>query len=78
MACIYTLGQLNNTVVHNNLCHNVRAYMSGGYCLSQDQGSSFINFTENVCMYTTGTPHNTHYGVGMVFCFDRLLFVAYM
>ena len=37
MACIYTLGQLNGTVVSGNVCHDVRAYRSGGYCLSQDQ-----------------------------------------
>lgn len=60
MACVYTLGQLNGTVVDGNLCHDVRAYMSGGYGLSQDQGSSNIVFTNNVCLRTTGSPHNTH------------------
>lgn len=67
MACIYTLGQLNETVVNGNLCHDVRAYMSGGYCLSQDQGSSNIKFTNNVCLRVTGTPHNTHYGVNITY-----------
>ena len=40
-------AELNNTLVRDNVCHDVRAYMSGGYCLSQDQGSSnliFVNF----------------------------------
>lgn len=60
MACIYTLGQNNGTVVDGNLCHDVRAYMSGGYGLSQDQGSENIVFTNNVCLRTTGSPHNTH------------------
>lgn len=67
MACVYTLGQLNGTVVDSNLCHDVRAYMSGGYCLSQDQGSSSITFTNNVCLRVTGSPHNTHYGVNLTY-----------
>jgi len=62
MACVYTLGQLNGTVVDSNLCHDVRAYMSGGYGLSQDQGSDYITFSNNVCIRTTGSPQNTHYG----------------
>ena len=67
MACVYTLGQLNGTVVENNVCHDVRAYMSGGYCLSQDQGSSNLLFRSNVCLRTTGSPHNTHYGEDVVY-----------
>jgi hypothetical protein len=61
-ACIYTLGQLNDTIVSGNVCHDVRAYRSGGYCLSQDQGSSNVLFLGNVCLRTTASPHNTHYG----------------
>lgn len=41
--------------------------MSGGYCLSQDQGSSNIYFVNNVCLRTTGSPHNTHYGVNLTY-----------
>lgn len=67
MACIYTLGQLNGTVVSGNVCHDVMAYMSGGYCLSQDQGSSNVIFTENVCLRVTGSPHNTHYGINLTY-----------
>ena len=32
MACVYTLGRQNDSVVDGNLCHDVRAYMSGGEC----------------------------------------------
>lgn len=67
MACIYTLGQLNGTVVAGNLCHDVRAYRSGGYCLSQDQGSSNVLFDSNVCLRTTASPHNTHYGENLTY-----------
>ena len=67
MACIYTLGQLDGTVVSENLCHDVRAYRSGGYCLSQDQGSSNVLFRSNVCLRTTASPHNTHYGANLTY-----------
>ena len=67
MACVYTLGQLNGTVIDGNVCHDVRAYMSGGYGLSQDQGSSNVVFTNNVCLRMTGSPHNTHYGVNLTY-----------
>ena len=60
-------GSPLRTVVDGNVCHDVRAYMSGGYCLSQDQGSSNILFKNNVCLRTTGSPHNTHYGVNLTY-----------
>jgi hypothetical protein len=63
MACVYTLGLLDGTVVRRNLCHDVYAYFTGGYCLSQDQGSSDILFDSNVCLRTTGSPQNQHYGL---------------
>jgi len=40
MAAVYTLGVLNGTRVHHNLLHNVAAWYTGGYCLSQDQGAA--------------------------------------
>ena len=49
------------------MCHDVRAYMSGGYGVSQDQGSSNILFKNNVCLRTSGSPHNTHYGVNLTY-----------
>jgi hypothetical protein len=38
MACVYTLGRQSGTYVGYNLCHDVYAFYTGGYCLSQDQG----------------------------------------
>lgn len=67
MACIYTLNGVNGSVIDNNICHDVRAYMNGGYCLSQDQASSGALYSNNVCVRVTGSPHNTHYGVGLRF-----------
>jgi hypothetical protein len=80
MAAIYTLGVLNGTRVHHNLLHNVAAWYTGGYCLSQDQGdgqfllseplptfvvgSSHIMFDHNICHATTGASQTQHYGVG--------------
>ena len=34
--------------------------------MSQDQGSSNATFTNNLCLRVTGSPHNTHYGVGVL------------
>jgi hypothetical protein len=81
MACVYTLGELGGTrgeptIVSGNVCHDVRAYMSGGYCLSQDQGSSSLLFEKNVCLRTTGTPHNTHYGANITYT-NNLFFDGY-
>eukprot|EP00937_MAST-01D_sp_MAST-1D-sp2_P005916 g5916.t1 len=62
MACFYTLGRQDGTVVRGNVCHDVYAFYTGGYCLSQDQGSSDLLFEGNVCLRTTGSPQNQHYG----------------
>ena len=56
--CLYTLGDNGGaaggrTVIERNVCHDVRAYMAGGYCLSQDQASSHVLFDSNVCLRTT-------------------------
>eukprot|EP00730_Choanoeca_flexa_P002409 TRINITY_DN11039_c0_g1_i7.p1 TRINITY_DN11039_c0_g1~~TRINITY_DN11039_c0_g1_i7.p1 ORF type:complete len:709 (+),score=106.22 TRINITY_DN11039_c0_g1_i7:1-2127(+) len=64
MAAVYTLGVLNGTRVHHNLLHDVAAWYTGGYCLSQDQGSSNIMFDHNVCHATTGASQTQHYGSG--------------
>lgn len=65
MACVYTLNGVRGTVVDNNVCHDVRAYMNGGYCLSQDQGTTDALFTNNLCLRVSASPHNTHYGMGV-------------
>ncbi|EDQ90793.1 uncharacterized protein MONBRDRAFT_36322 [Monosiga brevicollis MX1] len=63
MAAVYTLGVLHGTEVHHNLLHDVYAWYTGGFCLSQDQGSSDISFHDNVCHGTTGASQTQHYGV---------------
>ena len=63
MACFYTLGIDNGTRIVNNLCHDVYAFYTGGYCVSQDQGSSGLFIGDNVCFRFTGSPQNQHYGV---------------
>ena len=67
MACIYTLGVLNGTVIRGNMCHDVAASYTGGYCLSQDQGSSNILFESNVCIRTASSSQNQHYGLNNTF-----------
>eukprot|EP01006_Ploeotia_vitrea_P006238 TRINITY_DN12604_c0_g1_i1.p1 TRINITY_DN12604_c0_g1~~TRINITY_DN12604_c0_g1_i1.p1 ORF type:complete len:689 (-),score=19.00 TRINITY_DN12604_c0_g1_i1:74-2140(-) len=64
MACVYSLHEGKGSLVNNNLCTDLQAYYTGGYCLSQDQGSQGLTFTNNVCLRTTGSPQNQHYGIG--------------
>jgi hypothetical protein len=64
MACFYSLGQLRGSEVHHNLCHDVGAYWTGGFGLSQDQASSGLAIHHNVIARTSGAGVNQHYGVG--------------
>lgn len=64
MACFYSLGQLGDSHVHHNLCHDVAAYFTGGFGTSQDQASSGYHFHDNIIIRTTGAGINQHYGVG--------------
>ena len=67
MACFYTLGINNSTQIINNLCHDVYGFYTGGYCLSQDQGSSGITMEKNVCLCVSASPQNQHYGENNVY-----------
>ena len=51
----------------NALAEGCIVCATGGYCLSQDQGSSSILLERNVCLRTTGSPHNTHYGTNLTY-----------
>lgn len=53
MAAVYTLGVLNGTEVHHNLLHDVYAWYTGGYCLSQDQGQRGLINNHSAC-----SPHD--------------------
>eukprot|EP01102_Stenamoeba_stenopodia_P017496 TRINITY_DN6281_c0_g1_i1.p1 TRINITY_DN6281_c0_g1~~TRINITY_DN6281_c0_g1_i1.p1 ORF type:complete len:712 (-),score=131.99 TRINITY_DN6281_c0_g1_i1:54-2150(-) len=62
MGCIYTLGESPNTVIHNNLCHDVFTYNYGGWCIYPDQASSFMTYTNNICYKTESAPLHQHFG----------------
>lgn len=64
MAAFYTLGVQTGTEFTRNLGHDVYASYTGGYGLSQDQGSSNINFTGNVLARINAAPQTQHYGMG--------------
>lgn len=74
MACFYTLGLNNDTQIVNNLCHDVYGFYTGGYCLSQDQGSSGILMEKNVCLRVTASPQNQHYGENNVYRNNMFLY----
>jgi len=62
MAAIYTLGVQQGTVIVGNIGHDVYASYSGGYGLSQDQGSSNIIFANNTFSRINAAPQTQHYG----------------
>ena len=61
MACVYTLGRQNGTVVDGNLCHDVRAYMSGGEChyaFDLNRRSKYVREGRHIHVTTTGKHKN--------------------
>jgi hypothetical protein len=63
MAAIYTLGVQPGTVVAGNFGHDVYASYTGGYGLSQDQGSSHMLFENNVLYRINAALQTQHYGI---------------
>ena len=53
MSGIYTLGDNGNTVVENNVIHDVKSYNTGGSGICADSGSSRVHFHKNVVLRTT-------------------------
>lgn len=63
MAAVYTLGVQPGTVVSGNFGHDVFAFYTGGYGLSQDQGSSEMLFEKNVLYRINAALQTQHYGL---------------
>lgn len=62
MGGIYTLGIQPNTVLRNNLIHDIQMACYGGWGIYPDEGSSGILIENNICYNMSAQPFHQHYG----------------
>lgn len=66
MGGIYTLGKQPNTVLRNNLIHDIQMACYGGWGIYPDEGSSGILIENNICYNMSAQPFHQHYGAGNI------------
>jgi parallel beta-helix repeat protein len=62
LGAIYTLGQQPNTVIRNNLIHDITSYAERGRCIYLDEGSVGILVENNVVYRCKSSGFHLHYG----------------
>jgi hypothetical protein len=62
MACIYTLGNHEGTVIRNNRFHDVAGLRYGGWGIYFDEGTTHILAENNLVYRTTHGGFHQHYG----------------
>eukprot|EP01084_Bolivina_argentea_P280360 479461_1 len=67
MGGIYTLGEQLNSLVSNNIIHDVYTFNYGGWGTYTDEGSRYIKFENNIIYNTKGAGHHQHYGLDNIF-----------
>ena len=66
MGGIYTLGLSPETVISNNLVHDVNANRYGGWGIYTDEGSTSILIENNIVYHTKFGTFNIHYAKDLV------------
>jgi len=66
MGCVYTLGYMPGSMIHNNICSDVQSYGYGGWGYYTDEGTREAVFTNNIAVRTKCAGQFQHYGTDNV------------
>lgn len=63
MGGVYLLGKQKGTVVRNNLIHDIKSKVYGGWAIYTDEGSRYALIENNICYNASESPYHQHFGM---------------